>query len=80
MGLFKKKSDGKFVSSSKSGTRAGAVVSEKTLGRSLATGEFLSVTNRRTRQDRAKLVADDNPFAVFTEWNGKADDDAYGSL
>ncbi len=30
--------------------------------------------------ERAKSEAEDDPFAVFTEWAGEEDEKAYGSL
>jgi antitoxin PrlF len=29
---------------------------------------------------KAERASDDDPFAVFTEWSGEADEKAYGSL
>jgi antitoxin PrlF len=30
--------------------------------------------------EKAKALAEDDPFAVFTEWAGEEDEKAYGSL
>ena len=34
----------------------------------------------RDKLERAKTEAEDDPFATFSEWSSKADEDAYGSL
>ena len=80
MGLQKRKSDGKMTTIAKSGSKSGAVKAVKKVSGIKAAGKVLSASRLRIRKMKVRRVADDNPFAVFTEWNGKADDDAYGSL
>lgn len=38
------------------------------------------VEGNRVVIERAKTEAEDDPFATFSEWSSKADEDAYGSL
>lgn len=38
------------------------------------------VEGNRVTIERAKTEAEDDPFATFSEWSSKADEDAYGSL
>jgi antitoxin PrlF len=38
------------------------------------------VEGDRVTIERAKTQAEDDPFATFSEWSSKADEDAYGSL
>jgi antitoxin PrlF len=38
------------------------------------------VEGNRVTIERAKTEAEDDPFATFSEWSSKADEDAYDSL
>ncbi|MEA2894798.1 MAG: hypothetical protein QOJ84_413 [Bradyrhizobium sp.] len=52
--------------------------------RSPAVGENTAVAKRSkgasAKREAAKDHAVQNPFAVFTEWTGEADDNAYADL
>jgi AbrB family looped-hinge helix DNA binding protein len=39
-----------------------------------------SYSAKRATIEKAERQADDDPFAVFTEWSGEADEKAYGNL
>jgi antitoxin PrlF len=39
-----------------------------------------AITNKGILIDRAETALEDDPFAVFTEWNSEADEKAYGNL
>ena len=51
---------------------------------SSATGENTAVAKRSkaapAKREAAKEHASQNPFAVFTEWTGEADEKAYADL
>lgn len=80
MGLRKKKSDDDKTSISKSALKNRSLKKGNKITRSATTGKLLSSTKVRVRKIRIRQNAEENPFAVFTEWNSKADEDAYGSL